>query len=596
MTSATDASLRSRAQPHRRRWLKAEDWLGLSVVLALTILVLAPMATVVVQAFVPGLFSNQPGQVGFSGLAEVYSRPLWQRSLTNSLFLASVAAVVGGLLGTALAIVRHTAKPLLGPVLDVAAWAIIILPSFILAQGWILFASRGGIANQWFGLSFVPDLVFNPWGLAVIMSLKAFPFAYLTVSAALAWRMDDFVHAARLCGASRLRVLTTIEIPMLLPAVLSGAVLIFIDVLGDFGLPAALATTYRFPTLTYAIYVAINQSPIRFDLAGVLAFYVTGIMLAAVLAYFWILRNRRYDFLGGKARMGGGGERRFAAGPNLVLAGAIMIALVVPIGSSLLISYTLRVADGLAPANLTLAHYAHVLETGGAFVRAFGNSLSIAGMAAVLSGILAAGAAYVVTFSDFRLNRLIDLTCTLSLAVPGVVLGIGYIFVWNAPALDRLGLALYGQPAILVLAGVAGAVPIAVRVLLGAFAQVPPAMLSAAALQGAGLGRRILTIVIPIVSAALVSATLTAFGSAVFDLAINSILRPPRLDVLPVYVNRAFEQGNFGAATAATLVAGATTIAIIILVRMISDVAIRRLWTAPSPTPSTAGDSAHAGH
>ncbi|SFV38521.1 iron(III) transport system permease protein [Devosia crocina] len=573
---AASAAPATRHAPSRKHLLKAEDWLGLAVVTCLIVLVLGPLATVLIQAFVPGLFTSQNSQAGFSGLLEVFSRPLWQRSLTNSLFLATVAAVVGTVLGCALALSRQSANRAVAAALDIAAWAIIILPSFILAQGWMLFATRGGLANQWLGLSFVPDLVFNPWGLAVIMSLKAFPFAYLAVSAALQWRMDDYVHAARLCGASPIRVLMTIRIPMLLPAALSGAVLIFIDVLGDFGLPAALATTYRFPTLTYAIYVAINQSPIRFDLAGVLAFYVTAIMLAAVIVYFWILRNRRFDFLGGKARLSDGRGSHSRSADIFALV-TLLVALVIPVGSSVLVSFTGRISDGFGPGNLTLANYFAVLETGGAFLSALQASLGIAALSALGSGILAAAAAYVVTFSDFRLNRLIDLTCTLSLAVPGVVLGIGYIFVWNSPVLDSLGLRLYGSPSILVLAGVAGAIPIAIRLVLGAMAQVPANMLSAAALQGAGLWRRIGTIVIPLVAAALVSATLTAFGSAIFDLAINSILRPPRLDVLPVYVNRAFEQGQFGAATAATLVAGGITIAILVSIRFATDRAIRRL-------------------
>jgi len=242
-----------------------------------------------------------------------------------------------------------------------------------------------------------------------------------------------------------------------------------------------------------------------------------------------------------------------------------------------LVSFTDRISAGFSFANLTLANYAYVLDTGGAFVSALRTSLGIAAAAALGSGLLSAAAAYVLTFSDFRLNRLIDVTCTLSLAVPGVVLGIGYIFMWNSPLFDRLGISLYGTQSILVLAGIAGAVPIAIRVLLGAMAQVPVSMLSAAALQGAGLTRRIVTIAVPLVAAALVSATLTAFGSAIFDLAINSILRPPRLNVLPVYVNRAFEQSQFGAATAATLVAGTATILIIVIVNLLSTVAIRRL-------------------
>ncbi|MFN3615895.1 MAG: ABC transporter permease, partial [Rubrimonas sp.] len=336
-------------------------------------------------------------------------------------------------------------------------------------------------------------------------------------------------------------------------------------------------------TLTYAIYVAMNQSPIRFDLAGVLAFYVTLIMLAAVALYFRALRRSRHDFLGARARSAAGAGPRWALLPNAVAATALAATLLLPIGSSALVSVVDRLSDGPIWSNLTLRHYLFVLETRGAFAQALRASMGIAALAAAGAAVLAAAAAYVLSYSDFRLNRLIDLTCTLSLAVPGVVLGVGYIFVWNAPVVDRAGLSLYGTPAILVLAGIAGATPIAVRVLLGAMAQVPASMLSAAALQGAGLGRRIATIVLPLVAAALVSATLTAFGSAVFDLAVNAILRPARLQVLPVYVARAFEQGEFGAATAATLVAGGATVAIIAAVSAAARMVLRRLLSAPAP-------------
>lgn len=575
-TDSRAAAIAARA-PRRRPRLTSQDALGLVVVLALVILVLAPMATVVAQAFAPGAFTQQAGRASISVLLEIFERPLWRRALSNSLFLASFAAVIGGVMGTLLAILRHSGRMALGPALDIASWAIIVLPSFILAQGWILFASRGGLANQWFGAGFVPDLVFNPWGLAAIMALKSWPFAYLTVSAALQWRMDDLIHAAQLSGAGPLRILRTIRLPMLLPAALAGVVLIFIDVLGDFGLPAALATTYRFPTMTYAIFVAINQSPIRFDLAGVLALYVTLIMLAAVVFYVAVLRRRRYDFLGARAQMSGRDSVKVSLPHDGVAVLVLIFALIIPIGASVLVSFTDRISAGVALSNLTLRHYAFVLESGSQFLDALGTSFGIAARAAIGAAVIATAAAYLLTFSDFRLNRLIDVTCTLSLAVPGVVLGIGYIFVWNAPAVDRAGLSLYGTEFILVLAGIAGAVPIAVRILMGAMAQVPASMLSAAALQGAGLKRRILTIVVPLTAAALVSATLTAFGSAVFDLAINSILRPPRLQVLPVYVNRAFEQGAFGAATAATLVAGGLTVGVITATSMASKLALRRI-------------------
>jgi iron(III) transport system permease protein len=551
--------------------VRTESFLGTIVVVALVVLILAPLAAVLLQAFVPGALTANARVSSPASLLDILERPLWRQALINSLKISLFAAIVGGALGTSLAFLRHRIRMASAGILDLAAWLILILPSFVIAQGWMLFASRGGIANQWLGMGFVTDAVFNPVGLAVIMSLKAFPLAYLAVKAGMRWRLDDLGHAASLSGAGPLRVFWTIQLPLLMPAVLSGCVLIFIDVIGDFGLPAALATTYRFPTLTYAIYVAINQSPIRFDQAGILAFYVTLLLLLAVCLYFHLVRRRRFDFLTARARQSDPKASTWSWLGDLYAFTVLAVAIVVPLGSSLVVSFSQGSLGADGSVQWTLSNYLAVFDDTSRFLDALGNSLSIAAGSAVFSAILALLAAYVLSFSDFGLNRLIDLTCTLSLAVPGVVLGIGYIFIWNSPALDSLGLALYGHSAILILAGTAGAIPYAIRIMLGAFAQLPPSMLHAAAMNGAGLARKIVTIVIPVAALALISATLAAFGSAVFDLAINAILRPPRLSVLPVYVNRAFEQGDFGASTAATFVAGAATVIIIVILKSIAE-------------------------
>jgi iron(III) transport system permease protein len=571
MSIATDRS----ASPARQRSTlfagpKAETVLGSFVVIALVVLILAPLGAVLLQAFMPGALTAGIRTATPAGLFDILNRPLWAQALMNSLKLSLFAAVLGGAIGTSLAFLRHRIRMLTAGLIDLSAWLILILPSFVIAQGWMLFAGRAGIANQWLGLSFVTDAVFNPYGLAVVMSLKAFPLAYLAVSAGLQWRLDDLSHAASLSGATPARVFRTVHLPLLMPAVLSGCVLIFIDVVGDFGLPAALATTYRFPTLTYAIYVAINQSPIRFDQAGILAFYVTVLLLLAVYLYFHLIRRRRFDFLTARARQSEPSRSTLGWLADLYATVIMGLALLVPLGASLVVSLSdgNMAADG--SVRWTLANYQAVFEDTSRFAEALGNSLAIAGGSAVCAAITAFMAAYVLTFSNFGLNRLIDLTCTLSLAVPGVVLGIGYIFIWNSPFLDGLGLSLYGHPAILILAGTAGAIPFAIRIMLGAFAQLPANMLNAAAMNGAGLLRRLATIVIPLTAIALISATLAAFGSAVFDLAINSILRPPRLSVLPVYVNRAFEQGEFGVSTAATFVAGGVTVAIILVLKAVS--------------------------
>lgn len=559
--------------------------LGRWVAGVLAVLVLLPLAAVVLQVVWPGLLAGDWRVGDVRILGDITSRPLWRASLLNSLRLAAGTMVLGTLIGAGLAYLRWSYRFRGAGLLDTAAWVLLITPSFIVSQGWILFSVRGGLFTSLTGSTLVADLVFNPTGLTVLMSLKNFPLAYLAVSAAMLWNVEDLAHAARLAGASPLRVARTVRIPLLFPAILSGAVLVFVDTIGDFGLPASLATVYRFPTLPYTIFVAINQSPIRFDLAGVLSTYLTLILALAVWLQFRLTRRSFFDFITGTARPRELLRPRTAPLLTGVVGLFLTLAFVIPVGTSVIVSLQGSIAAGLDPANLSLANYREVLEPGGLFRTSLRNSFTIAAIAAVLSLILGGLAAYLLTFGRTATTRLIDATSTISLAVPGVILGVGTIFIWNHPVLDRFGLALYGRPSILVLAAVAGAVPYVVRVTLGAMSQVPAAMLDAAALQGAGLYRRLRTVLVPLTVPALASAGLAAFGSAVFDLAITSILRPPGFAVLPHTITRQFEQGFYGASTAMTVIATALTVLVIVVVGRVA----RRIATstaAPAVDPA----------
>lgn len=153
----------------------------------------------------------------------------------------------------------------------------------------------------------------------------------------------------------------------------------------------------------------------------------------------------------------------------------------------------------------------------------------------------------------------------IAMAVPGVVLGIGYIFVWNQKWLTPLGLHLYGKPSILVLASVAAAIPLINRVLVGGMAKVPKSLLIAAQVQGAGFGRRMRTVLLPLLHGSVVSAVLAAFGGSVFNLAITTILYPPNYSTLPVYISDSYNDLKFGYAAAATIVGAAFIIGIMLI-------------------------------
>ncbi len=550
--------------------------LGGGVTLFLFLFILLPLFAVMLNAVVPGIFFGDAAFNGFGIVLEMFERPLWYVSLKNSVLLGLGSACVGTILGGMLATMRAKWEYALGRWLDVSVWALLIAPSFMIAQGWVLFASADGLADSWFGWDWVSTLVFQPGGLIVIMGLTKFPLAYLAILAAMEWNADSYKNAARLSGARPWTLWRTIELPLVLPAYLAGWTLVFIDTIGDFGLPAALATVYRFPTLPYSIYSAINQSPVRFDMAGVLAFYLVLILIAAMGILVYAIRRSRVDFLTGRA------SRQVRQKPqrswlvNGFTGLMLLLTIGIPIGTSSAVSFMARLGEGFSWSNFTLAHYAAVWSGGNkldhaqlSILEGLGHSLLIAGSCALISMVVGFVVAYVLTFTDFRLKGAIQLITVVSLAVPGVILGIGYIFIWNQKWLEPIGLHLYGEPSLLVLAAVAGAIPYAVRVQLGAFANLSPSLLKAASVQGAGSLTRMRTILLPIIKNTLLIATLAAFGTSVFDLATAAMLQPPNFTLMPLVIDEAFEFAQYGYATAASVLGGGAVVLMILAIQAV---------------------------
>lgn len=316
------------------------------------------------------------------------------------------------------------------------AWVLLIAPSFMIAQGWVLFASADGLVHQWLGLTWVTSFIFQPAGLVFVMSLSKFPLAYLAIMAASEWNIRQFGYAARLNGAKPFTVWRTVELPLALPSYAAGWTLVFMDSIGDFGLPAALATVYKFPTLTYSIYSAIYQSPVRFDMAGVLAFYLVLILALAMTLLMVTLRKSRFDFLNARAVKLEKVKPRFAWIYNLSITVFLVVSLGIPIGTSAAVSLLKQAGGGLNAGNFTLDHYRELFAGQAGDHRLLGylegmyHSLAIAAAAALFSMLIGFVVAYMLTFTESRLKPLLQLFSIVSLAVP--------VLFWE------LAISLYG--------------------------------------------------------------------------------------------------------------------------------------------------------
>lgn len=564
MSPRNSGKLRSAA--HRGQAEGAIGWIILSV---LAVLIILPLGAVLLQIVSPGFFGNTEKADGMSLLFEVFEKPLWYKALGNSMSLGIWTTFFGTAFGAFLANFRVKWEFKTAKLLDIAAWILMIMPSFIIAQGWVYFASGNGIARSWLHWNNINSLVFSFPGLVFIMVLNKFPFAYVTIKAALEWKPERLSLAARMNGASPWEEWKTVQAPLCIPAYCSAAILIFMDTIGDFGLPAAISGVYRFPTLPYAIYTALYSSPIRLDMAGVLSFYLVLIIIAAMIVQYRIIGKKRYDFFDTGTVKAVPVRPAFGVGIILDFLGAFLafITLFVPLGSTVVMSFS----DSISVANFsfTLKNYEKVIVDSKELLNGLEHSLMIAFAAAIIGLVLGFFVSYVLNYSDFVLKRVIDVLSLVALAVPGVVLGIGYIFVWNQRWIESVGVKMYGTPRIIVLASVAAAIPVITRVLTGGMAKIPRPILFAARLSGAGLITRIRTILWPLLKATVLSAFLSAFGGSVFNLAINTILYPPNYQTLPVYISKGVENLKFGYSAAATVFGGGIVVLLILLMELL---------------------------
>lgn len=542
-----------------------ENTTGFGILSILILLVLLPLAAVLFQVVCPGLEIRNFHLSNLALVADVFKRPLWKKAFLNSFFLSAATTVPGVILAAFLAHIRVKYDFFGAGLLDMASWILMIVPSFILAQGWVYFASGNGIASAWLGMKGVNGFIFSFPGLVLVMVLCKFPMAYVTIKTAMEWYPARLMHAARMNGANSLQAWLSVQFPLCIPAYCSAAMLIFMDTVGDYGMSSTVTAVYSFPTLPYTIYSAICSSPVRFDMAGVLSFYLMVMIVIAMAIQYFAMGKRKYDFLdnGTEHMMPQKTGRIRSAALSAVTLTFCLAALGIPVGSNVIMSFSNSVS--IQKFRFTPDNYIRVLGAASSLSEGIRHSLGLAAMAAVIGMAAGFGVAYILTYSSFRLKRLIDMITLVAMAVPGVVLGIGYIFVWNQKWLKPLGLHLYGKPSILVLASVAAAVPLINRVLVGGMARIPKSLLTAAEVQGAGFGQRLKTVLLPLLHGSTVSAILAAFGGSVFNLAITTILYPPNYSTLPVYISDSYNDLEFGYAAAATIVGAACIIGVMMV-------------------------------
>ena len=527
---------------------------------AFFLLIGLPLALVLVQAILPGLFDTLSASAAFSlePLQRTFGSLRVAISIIHSLELAAAVAVSATALGGATAVLVQRTNVPLRSLLAALPWLVFLTPSYLKALAWVLLMSPGGYLAQ---LGLLPSSASHAFfalpGLIFVHTLSLFPLAAFIIASALAGLGSEMEDAARLGGASPLKVWLHINGPLLAPAIAMSLIAIFAEVLSDFGMASTIARLSNFGVLTYGIYAAASDYPVDFPLAGAQALILLALILLVVCADRLLRRKADPRLISGRSRPSRAydlGILRWPAAGAALLVGAL--AFYMPLIAIIARAASRTLADGLSVSNLTADNLVGVISVGtganGALVRSLYYSVVTAAIACVVALLL--------SVQLDRANRVMrPLILGLSLgavAIPGIVLGFGYILVWNRlPGFRDWPFPHYGDGSLLVTGYVAAALPYCLVIITAAVGQLAPSLFDAARLQGIGAIDRLLRITLPLVLLSVVTAFLLTFIRTVFELPISQMLIPISGPPAPPMILRLFSHDRDGPASALSLAA-----------------------------------------
>ena len=581
--AASFAPFRRSLDSLRQDWLRA--LIMAAAVATIAWLVLYPLAILLRMGL-----STPGGAFPLQNYVDVFTEPGLAQALLNSLLIGAGTTGLSLLLALpiawAVARTRIPARRLITTAITIA----FVIPNFIGAIAWILLLGKNaGLLNvlareiigvPLFNIYSMPGLIlvlareiigvplFNIYsmpGLILVLSLSFFPIIFFAATAALENISPMYEEAAQMSGASAWRGSLGITMPLILPALVSSSILVFLEAVGAFGAPAAIATGGNFATLTTKLYDMFTFPP-RFELAAAAASPIIALTLIGLLLQRTILGRRRFAVIGGKAArprpvdIGGARWLLFAYAMLVILAATILPAAIL-IRASLLTKWV----RPFISRNITLDNYRILLDTGTFVPTALFNSLITAAAAATLAVILGIVIVWIVERTTLPGRGLITFISTVTFAFPGIALAVGFVLGYSGGLLP-----LYGTLWLFLLAFTAQRFPFAFMFLRNALKQLGTELEDAGRMSGASWARTIVDISLPLLKSGCVAAWIMVFAVTIRELSLAILLYVRGTETLPVAIFSFVDDGTFETAASLSVVLVVVSIASVLLLRRLA--------------------------
>lgn len=500
-----------------------------AVLISVTMFIVYPLANILKESFL------YEGKLSIHHYEEIFRLSYNNEIIFNTLKLGLTVSIISTIIGFIFAYGAAYVKMKHKKLLNAIAILPIISPPFVIGLSAILLFGRQGLITR--SLLGIKDAeIYGFHGLVLVQVLTFFPVAYLMLVGLLQQIDPSVEEAARDLGASRWQVFKTVTLPLMVPGIANASLLVFIQSVADFGNPMVIGG--NFTTMAVQIYM---QGIGSLDMSGATALAIL-LLLISVVAFLtqkFYIGKKSYITVTGKVSR----RRELIDEPKIVrplhiftVAVSLFVGLMyilVPIGSFVKlwgVNYS-----------LTLDHFKYVMDLG---IKPIIDTTMLALIATPITGILSMIIAFLVIRKRFIGRSYIDFATMLSIAIPGTVMGLGYVISYNKPPI-----ILTGTGAILIIAFIVRSMPVGIRSGMSALQQIDPSIEEAACVLGASSKKVFLSVTLPMIRPAFFSGLVYAFSRSMTLVSTVIFLVSARYSLLTVAIMSQIDQGKIGVAS-----------------------------------------------
>ncbi len=526
----------------------------------LTLFILYPLAVLLVDS----VYGEETG-LTLDIFKRIFGMHTFRTAITNTLkvgFAVGIFSTVLGLLFAYVEVYVKVRSKFMGGLFQVVSMLPVVSPPFVLSLSMIMLFGKAGIITRYL-LKIYDNSVYGFWGITIVQTLTFFPVCYMMLKGLLKNIDPALEEAARDMGASRFQVFSDVTLPLILPGLGNAFLVTFIESIADFADPMIIGGSYD--TLATTIYLQITGA---FDKEGAAAMAVVllTITLAMYLVQKYILEAKTAATLTGKAsRARMLIEDKSVTVPLTILCSlialfVIMMYICVPFGA-------LFKTWGY-DFSLTTKWFVRVFEKYKGF-KAFRDSFLLSLASAPITALLSMIISYLVVKRKFKAKGFIEFVSMLAMAVPGTVLGIGYIrgFVNGVFGTGFLQ-GIYGSAAILIIVFVVRSLPTGTRSGISALRQIDKSIEESAYDMGADSFRVFMTVTLPLIKDSFLSGLVTAFVRSITAISAIILLVTPQFLLITVQINEFAEKGSYGIACAFATILIAITYGSVLLMNL----------------------------